>query len=142
MPSNFVHEYPEGKYLLYKAFTTPQLYKQNPSFTNLLESANLSDNRTAIHLKTLRLGDIQRDYKQYLEETVFGKPLEYIGYNALLEVCSVHYKRKFFKRILTHIVAYRAKLDRTTIDNIVKICKENKLGVTLFEFTYLLVNDP
>lgn len=118
------------------------MYKKNPDFTNVLANANLNDNRTVINTKTLRLGDIQRDYKQYLEESVFGKALEYPGYNALLDVCAVHYKRKFFKRILTHIVVYRAKLDKSTIENIVKICKENKLGVTLFEFTYLLVNDP
>ncbi|KAL4502114.1 hypothetical protein ABPG72_000349 [Tetrahymena utriculariae] len=142
MPKDFVHEYPEGKYLLYKAFTTPQLYKKHSNLENLISKEDFSDNRTQINLKTLRLGDLQRDYKQYLEETVFGKALEYIGYNSLLEVCSVHYKRKFFKKILTHMITYRAKLDKTTLDLIVKICREQKLGLTLFEFTYLLVNNP
>lgn len=39
------------------------------------------------------------------------------------------------------MVVYRAKLDKTTIDHIIKICKDNKLGITLYEFTYLLAND-
>lgn len=63
MPTNFVHEYPEGKYMLYKAFTTPNLYKKNSSFTNLISNLDMSDNRAVINAKTLRLGDVQRDYK-------------------------------------------------------------------------------
>lgn len=39
------------------------------------------------------------------------------------------------------MVIYRPKFDRSTLDLIIDICKENKLGVTLFEFTYLLAND-
>lgn len=58
MPSNFVHEYPEGKYMLYKAFMTPNLYEKHTDLTNLSSSLDLSDQRTKVSTKTLRLGDI------------------------------------------------------------------------------------
>lgn len=142
LPENFAGEFPEGKYLLYKAFTTPQLYSKQESLVNLMKNVDLSDSRSIIKCKTLRLGEISRDYKDYLDESVFGKALEHPGYNALLDVCKMHYKRRLFKRILAHIVVYRAKLDKSTVERIIEISKSARVGVTLFEFTYLLANDP
>lgn len=37
-----------------------------------MKTVDLSDSRTIVSCKTLRLGDINRDYKDYLTETVFG----------------------------------------------------------------------
>jgi len=141
MPTNFVHDFPEGKYMLYKAFVSPTLYKKESSFKNIISNVDLKDKRTVLSAKTLKLGELSRDYSSYLEETVVGRALEAPAYKALIEVCNVHYKRKMFKRILTHIIIYRPKLDKNLLETIVNTCKDNKLGVTLFEFTYLLAND-
>jgi len=86
------------------------------------------------------LGKVEKDYHKYLPYTRFPYDLGESVYKKLLEQQRTKYKRKEFKRVCTHFIAFcnKTHYNYPTIFNLIlSICKEKKIVLTLLEFYYL-----
>ena len=85
-------------------------------------------------------GKSQKDYNKYLEATVFPYALSDKIYNFLLTKLQRDFKRKYFKKVFTHILRYADSITEQNLNIISDLCLEHKFAITLTEMANLMIN--
>jgi hypothetical protein len=87
------------------------------------------------------LGKIEKNYSKYLTRTMFAKNLGDAAYKKLLDHQVKNFKRKEFKRVMSHFALFSDKAGfnfPATLGMVSEICLEKKIPLTLLEFYYLV----
>ena len=87
------------------------------------------------------LGKIEKNYSKYLSRSVFPQNLGDAAYKKLLDHQVKNFKRKEFKRVMSHFALFSDKSGfnfPATLGMVSEICLEKKIPLTLLEFYYLV----
>ena len=88
-----------------------------------------------------QMGQISRDYNHYMKVTCLDFDLPAEVYAAMLEfhVKEENFSRKYFKKILTHMLYYNKELPHEAIVASIKVFKQRRMGMSMLEFIYLIL---
>lgn len=87
------------------------------------------------------IGEVNKNYAEYLEQCSFFFPLPERVYSSLLEDQVSNYVRKDFKKTISHILYFQKQITESTVYKICTVCKEHKIGLTLIEVVNLIVKN-
>ena len=86
-------------------------------------------------------GGVEKDYNKYLKSTLFNYSLGEVGYEHLLQVVAVDFRRRYFKKLISHMARFSTDISEKNLKLIADICYEQKAGLTLIEIAYLFMNN-
>ena len=81
-----------------------------------------------------------KDYQKYLTNN-FNYPMSQLGYQSLLIQTLKNYNRNQFKKIISHLLYFNSQINEEIIEYMSEICKTHRIGQTLYEFVYLLIEN-
>ena len=64
-----------------------------------------------------------------------------LGYQSLLIQTLKNYNRNQFKKIISHLLYFNPQINEEIIEYMSEICKTHRIGQTLYEFVYLLIEN-
>lgn len=128
-------------------FNQPNLKKLTPEevkssgLESRVEQMNLEPS-TKLHLNIeTNFGLVEKDYNKYLSASIFHYNLGDAGYQAILECLKDDYKRRYFKKVISHMARYGTEVSIKNLELISDILYEAKAGLTLIESAQLLIQN-